>query len=171
MFGFRRHFKDNFNNFNVLYSWENWSKDKPKNSGLLCPWNCPGKNTEWIAISNSRDLSDPGIELASLCPLHWQADSLPLHHLGSPFRALSTFNIIRGQYRVPKAPQQWNPVCHTFLLNVFKVSWKKVPYSHESKTSLTGIHKACCLSWSDSRFFKIPWALKRKNKISSFLTG
>ena len=102
MFGFRRHFKDNFNNFNVLYSWENWSKDKPKNSGLLCPWNFPGKNTEWVAISYSRDLPDPGIEPASMCPLHWQADSLSLHHLGTPFRALSTFNIIRGQYKVPK---------------------------------------------------------------------
>ena len=27
------------------------------------------------------DLPDPGTELASLCLLHWQADSLPLHHL------------------------------------------------------------------------------------------
>ena len=126
---------------------------------------------EYFPISIPGDLPDPGIEPASLCPLHWQADSLPLHHLASPFRALATFNVIWGQYRVPSAPQQWNPVCHTFLLNVFKVSQKEVPYSHESKTSLTGIHKACCISRSDSWFFKIPWALKRKNKISSFLTG
>ena len=26
---------------------------------------------------------------ANLCPLHWQADSYPLHHLGSPLLAIS----------------------------------------------------------------------------------
>ena len=31
------------------------------------------------------DLPDPGIEPRSLCLLHWQADSLPLCHLGSPY--------------------------------------------------------------------------------------
>ena len=51
-------------------------------ASLLCPWNFPGKNTEynvcvcvcvcdkllqlWVAISCSRDLPDPGIEPASL---------------------------------------------------------------------------------------------------------
>ena len=35
---------------------------------------------EWVAISFSRDLSNPGIEPYLL---HWQADSLPLKHLGS----------------------------------------------------------------------------------------
>ena len=38
-------------------------------SGLLFP--TPG------------DLPDPGIEPASLAPLHWQTDSLPLRHRGS----------------------------------------------------------------------------------------
>ena len=33
---------------------------------LLCPWNFPGKNTEWVAISYSRDLPDPEIKLAYL---------------------------------------------------------------------------------------------------------
>ena len=32
---------------------------------------------QWVAISFSRDLPNPGIEL------YWQADSLPLSHLGS----------------------------------------------------------------------------------------
>ena len=35
---------------------------------------------EWVAISFSRDLPDPGIP----CLLHWQVDSLPLSHQGSP---------------------------------------------------------------------------------------
>ena len=32
-----------------------------------------------------RDLPNPGIKPKSLCLLHWQTDSLPLHHLGSPY--------------------------------------------------------------------------------------
>ena len=31
-----------------------------------------------------RDLPHPGTEPASLCLLHWQAESLPLSHLGNP---------------------------------------------------------------------------------------
>ena len=38
---------------------------------------------KWVAISSSGDLPDPGIEPTSLHLLQWQADSLPLHHLGS----------------------------------------------------------------------------------------
>ena len=37
---------------------------------------------EWVAISCSRPTQ--GLNLYLLCPLHWQADSLPLSHLGSP---------------------------------------------------------------------------------------
>ena len=33
---------------------------------FLCPWDSPGKNTEWVAISYSRGLPDPGIEPVSL---------------------------------------------------------------------------------------------------------
>ena len=33
---------------------------------------------EWIAISFSGGLPDPGIEQVSYLYLHWQADSLPL---------------------------------------------------------------------------------------------
>ena len=36
-------------------------------TGLLCPWDSPGRN--------------PGVGCYFL--LHWQADSLPLSHLGS----------------------------------------------------------------------------------------
>ena len=39
---------------------------------------------EWVALSYARDLPDPGIQSMSSVFLHWQVDSLPLHHLGSP---------------------------------------------------------------------------------------
>ena len=40
---------------------------------------------EWIAISSSRDLPDPGIKPESPVSPALQADSLPLSHLGSPY--------------------------------------------------------------------------------------
>ena len=46
--------------------WLQWAR-------LLCPWNYPGKNTGWVAISSSRQASQPGNLL------HWQVDSLPLY--------------------------------------------------------------------------------------------
>ena len=47
-------------------------------SGLPCP--SPG------------DLSHPRIKPASLCLLHWQANSLPLCHVGSPQYTLGMKN-------------------------------------------------------------------------------
>ena len=38
----------------------------------------------WSILPPPGDLSDPGIEPASLVPLLCQVDSLPLHHLGNP---------------------------------------------------------------------------------------
>ena len=46
----------------------------------------PGQNTgeglEWVAISSSRGIFL--IQGSNQCLLHWQVDSLPLSHLGSP---------------------------------------------------------------------------------------
>ena len=39
---------------------------------------------EWVAMSSSRDLPNPGIELESPDLPVLQADSLPLNHWGSP---------------------------------------------------------------------------------------
>ena len=53
-------------------------------SRLLCPWDYPWTRIqEWVAISFSWDLPDPGIKPTSLHLLNWRADSLPLQHLGS----------------------------------------------------------------------------------------
>ena len=52
----------------------------------LCPLDFPGKNTEWAAIPSSKGISPTqGWNLCLLRLPHWQADSLPLSHLGSPF--------------------------------------------------------------------------------------
>ena len=40
---------------------------------------------EWASISSSRGSHNLGIEPMSLALLQWQADSLPLSHLGSPY--------------------------------------------------------------------------------------
>ena len=43
------------------------------------------RTLEWIVISYSPHLPDPGIESMSLRPQHWQADSLPLAPPGKPY--------------------------------------------------------------------------------------
>ena len=43
---------------------------------------------EWVAISYSRGLSQPSDQTQVLHLLNWQADSLPLHHLGSPMNCI-----------------------------------------------------------------------------------
>ena len=62
---------------------------------------------EWVAISSSR-----GIFLTrglNLCLLHWQGDSLPLHHLGSQaFDRPDT-----------KTNSQWGDLEREFYLKVF----------------------------------------------------
>ena len=53
--------------------------------GFLCPWDSPGKKTEYgsgLPCPPSGDLLDPGIEPTSVTPAV-QADSLPLSHWGS----------------------------------------------------------------------------------------
>ena len=47
---------------------------------LRCPWDFPGKNTEWVATSFSRGSSQPRDQTHIL---HWQVGSLPLSPLGS----------------------------------------------------------------------------------------
>ena len=50
---------------------------------LLCPWNFPGKNTGEVSIFYFRWSSWPRDQTLISCLLLWQADSLPLSHLGS----------------------------------------------------------------------------------------
>ena len=63
--------------------------------GLLCSWNFPGKSTRvgchflLQGIFRTR-----GLNLCLLHLLHWQADSLPLRHLGS--RPVDYYSAIKG---------------------------------------------------------------------------
>ena len=54
----------------------------------LCLWDFQARILEWVAISSSREFPTQGSNLCLLCFLHWQADSLPLSHLGSPYLGL-----------------------------------------------------------------------------------
>ena len=57
---------------------------KLESTRLLCPWNFPGKNTGvGCHFLLHRLFLTRGLNLSLLHPLHWQVDSLPLHHLES----------------------------------------------------------------------------------------
>ena len=56
-----------------------------KPSRLLCPWDFPDKNTgAGCYLLLQRIFPTQGSNPHLLCLLHWQKDSLPLCHLGSP---------------------------------------------------------------------------------------
>ena len=58
---------------------------KPQISYLLSPWNFPGKNTGvGCHFLLQRIFPTQRSNLYLMYLLHWQAHSLPLHHLGSP---------------------------------------------------------------------------------------
>ena len=56
-----------------------------------CPWDFPGKNTGVSChVLLQGIFQTQGLNLRLLCFLHWQADSLPLTHLGSPIKSVLT---------------------------------------------------------------------------------
>ena len=61
---------------------------------LLCPWDSPGKNTgvgcHFLQGISPAQGSNPSL----LCLLHWQEDSLPLHHLEAPKSAKIDVNML-----------------------------------------------------------------------------
>ena len=59
---------------------------------LPCSWDFPGKNIEVGCHFLLQGIfPTQGSNLCLLCLLHWQADSLPLHHLGSFFHIYLTY--------------------------------------------------------------------------------
>ena len=54
---------------------------------LLCPQDSPGRNSRvgFHCLLQGIFLTQ-GLNPSLLRPLHWQADFLPLSHLGSPFK-------------------------------------------------------------------------------------
>ena len=69
---------------------------------LLCPWDFPGKDTGMSCHALLQGIfSTQGSNPCLLCLLHWQADSLPLQHLGNP----STPVLWHSEFCEPTAPQ------------------------------------------------------------------
>ena len=67
-----------------------------RSSPTLCdPWDSPGKNTAvgCYSLLQGTCLTQE-LNPCLLCLLHWQVDSLPLSHLGSPFRGGCFYNKI-----------------------------------------------------------------------------
>ena len=64
---------------------------------------------EWGAISSSRESHPQGSNPSFLCLLHWQLDSLPLSHLGSPCFLKMFFQIGPGLFT--NADAVWFSVC------------------------------------------------------------
>ena len=57
----------------------------PHGAWLLCPWDSPGKNAGVAChFPLQGSILTQGLNPSLLCLLHWQADSLPLRHLGIP---------------------------------------------------------------------------------------
>ena len=71
--------------------------------------------------------SDQGLKV---CPLHWQADSYPLHHQGSPTGVCLSFRVI----------------CYTALTNQYRQDWasivaqlvKNPPAMQETRAQFSG---------------------------------
>ena len=58
---------------------ETETQTSPMDTRFLCPWDCPGKNTGvgCQALLQGIFLTQE-LNSRPLCPLHWQAGSLPL---------------------------------------------------------------------------------------------
>ena len=78
---------------------------------LLCPWDSPGKNTGVDCKSLLQGIFlTQGSNLSPLCLLHWQADSLPLSHVGNPQKtgSLMHYKYVLGADFVPGSLPSWH---------------------------------------------------------------
>ena len=105
---------------------------------LLCVWNFPGQNTGagcHFLLQGSFPTQDlPNLHL--LCLLHWQADSFPLGHLGSPFLTTesSVFSIPCSSSEVPVT---------TFSVLWFHGHPYYVSYLGNRSRGFLGLRKGC----------------------------
>ena len=97
---------------------------------LLCPWDSPGKNTGVGCHSLLQGIfPTQGLNQHLLYLLHWQADSLPLLYLGSPFAQLSWSKfdpLIRPPFMIPIDPEIHYPLFPSDLILLFFcfLSWQ-----------------------------------------------
>ena len=90
---------------------------------LLCPWDYPGKNTGVGCHFLFHGIfPTQGLNLCLLGLLHWQADSLPLNHLGTPHTTIVIlFPTSTGRYEMTNRDAS-RPRQTCLLLHVFSSS-------------------------------------------------
>ena len=93
------------------------------------------RTLEWVAISFSRGSFWPRDRTRILHLLHWQTDSLPLSHLGSPWSIALTLKIVIG-----------------FIYN-----WNKTLGKEEKKVSLRYSVLRDVIHHLSDTWFKINW--------------
>ena len=108
------------------------------------------------------ELPRPGMEL---CLLHWQADSLPLSHQGSPPISLNMFH--QGSFSPPPLPHDsflsyflspFSSVCASWVagckpLRSFILQWKQL-----SNTNFPLVNAVCCCFFAKSCLtLATPW--------------
>ena len=125
---------------------------------LLCPWDFPGKNTGLGCHFLLQGIFP--IQQSNLYLLHWQADSLPLSHLGSPCRW-----IWANKCRVAnngKCPTGKFPA-KILMLSSFSSYYKQVTFSWSHLcpfSSLTFLHRLslfCCLRRPPELCWSVVW--------------
>ena len=66
-------------------------------TSLLCPWDFPGKSTGVGCHFLLQGIfPGQGSNLFLLYLLHWQVDSLPLSHLGSPYKLINDLKLVKA---------------------------------------------------------------------------
>ena len=115
---------------------------------FLCPWDASGKNTgvgchfllQGIFPTQG---SNPGL----LHLLHWQADSLPLRHLGTP-KKTTEYSYRKSQYQAVLSPQVQLSLHH--CLSVVSKLLTPEPPTHTHTHACTHISFGSSLSPSNS---------------------
>ena len=130
---------------------------------LLCSRASPGKNTGVGCHSLLQGISSTqGSNAHLLCLLHWQVDSLPLCHLGSPLGTIHPFfNLQRGPYHLSPVVQNTTCACGS-----------------QSADPVHSLYAACvCLStrltdrvsdWVYHEWFPLPYKHSQGQNVFSF---
>ena len=120
-----------------------------------CPWNFPGKNTgAGCHFLLQGIFSTQG---SNLCLLHWQVDSLPRYHLGSPFK-----NDTRLAWKIPwmeepgrlqsmgslRVGHNWATSLSLFSFMHLRRKWQPTPVFLTGESPRTGSHRVGH-DWSD----------------------
>ena len=101
----------------------------------------PKRILEWIAITVPGDLPDPEIEPTSP---PWQADPLPLSHLGSPYEYIQIY----------KGPSSQGYGFSSGHVCMWELTIKKAEHQRIDAFEL----------WLWRRLLRVPWTAKRSNQ-------